>query len=98
MSLEAIIATLQSKVKAAGLTRKVKLDLGDDGTLLIDGSANPPTVVNSDGAADVTLSLTLADLEEILSGGLNPQMAFMTGRLSVDGDMALAMQLGAALS
>ena len=34
----------------------------------------------------------------ILSGDMNPTMAFMTGKLSVDGSMGLAMKLGSALS
>ena len=29
---------------------------------------------------------------------VNPTTAFMTGKLAVDGDMGLAMQLGAALA
>ena len=34
----------------------------------------------------------------ILDGDVNPTSAFMTGKLSVDGDMGQAMKLGAALS
>jgi putative sterol carrier protein len=34
----------------------------------------------------------------ILDGELNPTTAFMTGKLSVDGSMGLAMKLGSALS
>ncbi len=34
----------------------------------------------------------------ILDGDMNPTMAFMTGKLSVDGVMGLAMKLGSVLS
>ena len=34
----------------------------------------------------------------ILTGDMNPTMAFMTGKLSVDGNMGLAIKVGAALS
>lgn len=34
----------------------------------------------------------------ILDGEMNPTMAFMTGKLTVDGSMGLAMKLGAALA
>ncbi|MGB0539215.1 MAG: SCP2 sterol-binding domain-containing protein, partial [Paracoccaceae bacterium] len=33
----------------------------------------------------------------ILAGDLDPASAFMSGRLTVDGDMGVAMQLGSAL-
>ena len=34
----------------------------------------------------------------MLAGEMNPTTAFMTGKLSVDGSMGLAMQLGAAIA
>jgi len=34
----------------------------------------------------------------IFAGSVNPTAAFMMGKLTVDGDMGLAMQLGAVLS
>jgi putative sterol carrier protein len=37
------------------------------------------------------------DAQKIARGELNPQMAFMTGAIKVVGDMALAMQFGAAM-
>ncbi len=37
------------------------------------------------------------DFLEMLSGKLNSQMAFMTGKLKVAGDMGLALKLGSFL-
>ena len=37
-------------------------------------------------------------LRAILEGDMNPTTAFMTGKLSVDGSMGMAMKLGSALS
>jgi putative sterol carrier protein len=34
----------------------------------------------------------------MIEGDVNPTAAFMQGKLSVDGDMGMAMQLGAALA
>jgi putative sterol carrier protein len=34
----------------------------------------------------------------ILEGDVNPTMAFMSGRLKIDGDMGLAMKLGTLLA
>ena len=51
-----------------------------------------------DEPADVTLTAETDVFRAMLEGELNPTTAFMTGRLSIDGNMGLAMQLGAAMS
>ncbi|NBR90026.1 MAG: sterol carrier family protein, partial [Rhodobacteraceae bacterium] len=47
---------------------------------------------------DVTLTASADTFESILSGDLNPTAAFMSGKLAVDGDIGMAMKLGAVLS
>jgi putative sterol carrier protein len=47
----------------------------------------------SDPAAKCTVSCTDADFLAIVNGKLNPQMAFMSGKLRIQGDMGLAMKL-----
>ncbi len=60
--------------------------------------------MDSDGAragddpADVTLTADVDTFKKILSGRMRPNEAFMTGKLSIDGQMPLAVRLGAALS
>ena len=61
-------------------------------------------VVDANGArlgddeTDVTLTADADTFEAMMTGDMNPTSAFMTGKLSVDGDMGKAMQLGAALA
>lgn len=98
MDLDSITKELEGRMKGTSISRKVKFDLGPDGVILVDGQSKPPNLSRTDGDADVTLSLSASDLKGILDGSLDPQMAFMSGRLSVDGDMALAMQLAQTLS
>ena len=43
--------------------------------------------------ADCTITVAKEDLEAIARGELDPTMAFMTGKLKIDGDMSLAMKL-----
>ena len=81
-----------------------KMDGGFDGVakFVIDGEG--AVMVDGNGAragddeAEVTLTADADTFEAILSGDMDPTAAFMTGKLSVDGDMGKAMQLGSALS
>jgi putative sterol carrier protein len=52
----------------------------------------------ADEEAGVTLTADAAVFQAILDGTMNPMAAFMSGKLAVDGSMALAMKLGSALS
>jgi putative sterol carrier protein len=51
----------------------------------------------SDDDADVTLIADVDTFRGILAGEINPTSAFMSGKLSIDGDMGTAMKLGGLL-
>lgn len=89
----AAVSALNDKIagKFSGLAKFV---IPGEGAIMLDNSGARA----GDEAADVTLSADAETFQGILSGDVNPTMAFMQGKLSVDGDMGLAMQLGAALS
>ena len=94
MTLDEATTAIRDKVRTGfDITSKVKIDLGPDGTIMIDGTASPATVGNADGDADVTISTAMEVFDGILSGAQNAQMAFMTGKLKVDGNMAVAMKM-----
>ncbi len=96
MSLEQVTERLTAIFDGndSGLDRVFKIDLGDDGAVFIDAKSAPNSVSNEGDDADVTLSISLADYEQLLSGDLDGQMAFMTGRLKVEGDLSGAIALG----
>ena len=48
--------------------------------------------------ADCTLTASAETFQSLLDGDLDPTGAFMSGRLTVDGDMGLAMRLGSLLA
>jgi putative sterol carrier protein len=89
MGVQDIADKLKSQVESAGFSRSVKFDTGSDGVILIDGTS----ISTTDGPADCTIKLSLDDLESLLAGDLNPTMAFMSGKLKIEGDMSIAMQL-----
>ena len=92
-SLEEITAKFREAVgEDAGLGRSVKFVLKGDGVVRVDGGQ----VSNEDLPADLTLTLSRADLEALGEGKINPMTAVLTGRLKVS-DMATAMQMQSKL-
>ena len=51
-----------------------------------------------DEPADVTLTASTEVFQALLAGELSAAQAFMSGKLTVDGPMGLAMKLGQVLS
>ena len=76
--------------------KRVKIDFGDEGVVLLDGVAN--AVTEEDGAADTTIKVAWADWEAMSEGKLDGMTAFMQGKLKVEGDMGNAMQLQGVLA
>jgi putative sterol carrier protein len=76
--------------------KRVKLDFGDAGQVMLDGVAE--TVTEEDGTADTTIKVAWADWEDMASGKLDGMTAFMQGKLRVEGDMGNAMQLQGVLA
>ncbi len=98
MSLEQITDQMRTRVGAgAGLKKSVKFDFGSDGVVRIDDSVSPAVIDNTNLPTDCTVKVAMSDFMDMAGGKLNPQMAFMMGKLKVDGDMSVAMQLGSIL-
>lgn len=76
--------------------KKVKFDFGDAGKIFLDGAAGK--VSRDDAAADTTIKVKLEDFVDMAGGKLDPTAAFMQGKLRVEGDMGVAMQLQSVMS
>jgi putative sterol carrier protein len=81
----------------SGLGKTVKLDFGPTGKIFIDGVSVPNQVTNDDKPADATISMSWADFEALIDGKLDPMMAFMQGKMKIQGDMMVAQKLAPIL-
>ncbi|OIQ76086.1 SCP-2 sterol transfer family protein [mine drainage metagenome] len=91
--IDAAVKALSAKMTGS-FDGVAKFVITGEGALMID----PSGVRAGDDAADVTLTADTETFKAIIDGDLNPTMAFMSGKLAIDGNMGLAMQLGSALS
>lgn len=90
---------MAAKLKEAGAFlpgKKVKLDFGSEGAVMLDGVGQ--TVTEDDGTADTTIKVAWADWKDMADGKLDGMTAFMQGKLAVEGDMSNAMQLQGVLA
>ena len=91
--IDAAVKVLSEKV-SGGFDGVAKFVINGEGAIMLDGQG----VRAGDDEADVTLTADADVFRAILEGEMNATMAFMTGKLSVDGSMGLAMKLGSVLS
>lgn len=83
--------------KAQGLNAVIQYEItGEGGGTWCATIKNGACTVTAGAAASPTLALIMSgqDWLDMLSGKLSGQMAFMSGKLKLKGDMGLAMKLG----
>jgi len=90
---------MAARLKEAGAYlpgKRVKIDFGDEGVVMLDGAGQD--VTEEDGAADTTIKVAWSDWQDMADGKLDGMTAFMQGKLKVEGDMSNAMQLQGVLA
>ena len=94
--ITAAVAGLNAKL-TNGFDGLAKFVIPGEGNIMLDASGARATNDSGDDAADVTMTASAEVFKGILSGDTSPTVAFMTGKLTVDGNVGLAMKLAASL-
>lgn len=87
--LNEALQAVSEKLGDQELPGTVKFTLNGEGSIVVDATG----ARISDDETDVTLSADADVFKDILEGNLGATGAFMSGRLSIDGNMGIAMQL-----
>jgi putative sterol carrier protein len=83
------------KEAAVGFNAVYQFDLSGEGGGKWQVSINNDKCDIKEGAhpsPNTTFSMTAQDYLDMVAGKLNPQMAFMSGKLRISGDMGLALR------
>ena len=94
-SFDAMPANFNSE-KAAGMKAVYQWDVTGDGGGKWNADIADGSCAVSEGehaSPNITITVSASDWLDILNGKLDGQMAFMSGKLKVKGDMSLAMKL-----
>ena len=89
--IDKAVERLNAKVQ--GFDGLAKFVIPGEGEIMMDATGARA----ADEEADVTMTASAEVFQAILEGEMNPTMAFMTGKLKIDGSMGLAMKLAAVL-
>jgi putative sterol carrier protein len=90
--IDAAVKALNDKL-SGGFDGVAKFVIPGEGAIMLDAAG----VRAGDDEADVTLTADADVFRAILDGDMGATMAFMSGKLKVDGSMGLAMKLGSVL-
>lgn len=87
------------KAKAIGALVLFHLTGNSASDWVLDCSKSPAEVkMGSVEGAKVEVTMSEEDFVKLANGALNPQMAFLGGKLKVKGDMGLAIKIGQILT
>ena len=92
--IEQAVVLLNEKLSGTDFGGSAKFSIEGEGDIVMDADGARA----ADDETDVTLTADADTFRSILDGETNPTSAFMTGKLTVDGDMAMAMKLASALA
>lgn len=88
------LAAHPEAVEGVQATYKLVLSGEGGGTWLMT-LKRPPSLVETDGDADCTIRVAASDYLALMEGRVQAPALFFAGKLQIEGDLSLAMKLGA---
>ncbi|MEZ4901885.1 MAG: SCP2 sterol-binding domain-containing protein [Spirosomataceae bacterium] len=96
MSLQSLTERIQTLIGTdSGLDATFKF-ITDEGIISVDTKQIPNMITNDDLETECAMEISTKNALDLLSGELNPMMAYMMGKLKIKGDMAVAMKIAQA--
>ncbi|HEY3921145.1 MAG TPA: SCP2 sterol-binding domain-containing protein [Gaiellaceae bacterium] len=97
MSVRAFFEGLESRSgspKLDGIDESYRFEIAGEGTWHVAVAAGKVTVTEDGNArADATIRTSGETFDRIVAGDQNPAMAYMSGKVKVDGDLGAVMKL-----
>ncbi|MFT0860420.1 SCP2 sterol-binding domain-containing protein [Ancylobacter sp. G4_0304] len=91
---ETLVDAIEEKADALrSLGYKVRFDLAEGDSILLDATGGKVTVSVGSAEADTVLKMSSDNLLKLINGKLSPIVAFSTGRLKVQGSQGVALKL-----
>jgi len=98
MTLETLREQIRERAtRSQRLGYVVKVALTGGGVIRWDGTGAEAQIDTLDAPADTVIHISEENLEKLLAGALDPTLAYMTGKLRVDGSLGVAMKIAMLL-
>lgn len=96
---EIIDAINEKRQLLSTLGHRVRIDLKDAGSILIDATEPDVAVTEADEdtEAETTITLSAENMQKLLSGKLNAMWAYTLGQLKIEGSQGVALKLSSLL-
>jgi len=94
MELGEIMQEVQEKASTIDpLGYVVQFIFEDEGTFCLNGKGENNQVTEGEASVDTTIKIKKKSFLNLLRGKLDPTIAFMSGRIKVDGSLGVALKL-----
>ncbi|MCS7297816.1 MAG: SCP2 sterol-binding domain-containing protein [Bacteroidia bacterium] len=98
MTLEEIRQSIAERVgRATDLNASVKFIVDGDKIVHVDATQQPPLITTEDKPADCTVRVSAETFSDILAGRTSAAMAYMFGKIKIEGSMSVAMAINRIL-